>query len=319
MPTDHLTISPYRMAALVEVVIWGTSAEAAAAEAGIDVNDLADAVQTYKAAGLAALQREYAGIWYHALIRPHDWTTAEALFRVEVAPHLDRLDGEGTAWWFLRKHPYWRIRVRTIDHDAASALLDELTAAGVIADWRPGIYEPEAGAFGGDTPMAIVHELFCADSRGILHYTGADPGSTGRRELSLLLIRALQHGAGLDWFEAADVFDQVAQMRPIPPAADATRVQRLADQMRPLLALPADARTALFAPDGPLTPANNWHLAFIRAGEQYAEAARAGHLRRGVRAVLAQIVIFHWNRLDLPAHTQAILARAATAAILPGS
>ncbi|MEN3608579.1 thiopeptide-type bacteriocin biosynthesis protein [Plantactinospora sp. ZYX-F-223] len=307
------------MAALVEAVIWGTSAEAAAAEAGIDMHDLADAVQTYKAAGLAALQREYAGIWYHALVRPVDWTTADASFRAKVAPRLDRLDGDGTVWWFLRKHPFWRIRVRTTDHDAASALLDELAAAGVIAEWRAGIYEPETAAFGGDTPMAIVHELFCADSRGVLHYTGTGPRSTGRREVSLLLIRALQHGAGLDWFEAADVFDQVAQMRPAPPAADATRVQRLADQMRPLLALPADARTALFAPDGPLTSANDWHLAFMRAGEQCAEAARAGHLRRGVRAVLAQIVIFHWNRLDLPAHTQAILARAATTAILPGS
>jgi hypothetical protein len=38
-----------------------------------------------------------------------------------------------------------------------------------------------------------------------------------------------------------------------------------------------------------------------------------------VRAVLAHVLIFHWNRLGLSAAAQGILARAATAATLPRS
>ncbi|MGN9811417.1 thiopeptide-type bacteriocin biosynthesis protein [Micromonospora sp. BQ11] len=307
------------MAALVEAILAGTPITTAAAETNIDVDDLHAAVQTYRTGGLTALQRRHDATWLHALIRPIDWNTAEAMFRTAVAPHLDQLNGGHTGWWFLRKHPYWRVRIRTAHHEAARALLDDLTTNGVIAGWKPGIYEPETGAFGGDTAMAIVHDLFCADSRGVLNYTRHRPPPIGRRELSVMLIRTLQHHAGLDWYEAADVFDQVTQMRPALAAAEATRIDQLAAQMRPLLALPADARTALFIPGGPLNDASGWQAAFATAGQQFADAAHAGRLRRGIRAVLAQIVIFHWNRLDLPAHAQGILAHAATAAILPRS
>ena len=46
-------------------------------------------------------------------------------------------------------------------------------------------------------------------------------------------------------------------------------------------------------------------------------AASAGTLGRGLRAVLAQTVIFHWNRLGLSAITQAVLTHAAASACLP--
>lgn len=42
-------------------------------------------------------------------------------------------------------------------------------------------------------------------------------------------------------------------------------------------------------------------------------------LTRGLRALLAHTVIFHWNRFGLPATTPGILARAATAIYLPDS
>ncbi|MEV7331434.1 thiopeptide-type bacteriocin biosynthesis protein [Micromonospora sp. NPDC093244] len=223
MSTDHLTISPYRMAALVEAVLAGTPMVTAAAEIGIDVDVVDAAVHTYRTAGLTALHHRHHNTWLHAHIKPVDWNTAEAVLRTEVAPRLDQLDGQ-TGWWFLRKHPYWRIRIRGAHPKAIRASLADLTTSGVLAGWKPGIYEPETGAFGGDTAMAIVHELFCADSRGVLDYSGQHAPPIGRRELSLLLIRTLQHHAGLDWFEAADVFDQVAQMRPAPAAADTSRV-----------------------------------------------------------------------------------------------
>ena len=319
MPPDHLTGRPDHIATMVEAVLSGAPAEATAATAGIRPADLDAAVETYRAGGLAALQHRHDAIWFHALVEPTDWTTTESTFRDRIAPRLDQLDHAQATWWFLRKHPYWRLRIRTADRHVATALLDDLVAASVIARWTPGIYEPETAAFGGSVAMDIAHDLFCADSRGVLAYTRHDPPPVGRRELSLLLIRALQDGVGLDWFEAADVFDRVAQMRPSPPAGDDPRIERLAGQMRPLLALPAQARSALFAGDGPLAAAAPMVEAFMAAGRQVCEAAAAGRLDRGVRAVLAHMVIFHWNRLGLSANSQAILARAATVAILPGA
>lgn len=323
MPADHLTVSADRVAASVEAVLAGATVDTAAAEIGVDPVNLADAVRTYRAAGVAALQHHYEGAWFHALVAVPDWANAEATFAAQIAPRLDQIgDGQPT-WWFLRKHPYWRLRVRTTDHHAIGTLLDALVAQGAVDHWRPGIYEPEAAAFGGDTAMEIVHDLFCVDSHGVLtyaqHCARQRAPQLGRRELSLLLIRALHQHAGLDWFEAGDVFDRVAQTRPTPADADAARVDTLATRMRPLLTLPVQPDTPMFATDGPLAYAAPWLAGFIRAGQRLGETAAAGHLDRGLRAVVAHIVIFHWNRLGLSAHTQGILAQAAKAATLPQS
>ena len=89
--------------------------------------------------------------------------------------------------------------------------------------------------------------------------------------------------------------------------------------MRPHLALAIQPDMPLFGPAGPVAYAAAWLAAFIQAGQELGEAAATGRLDRGLRAILAQIVIFHWNRLGLSAQTQGILAHAAKAAILPGS
>jgi thiopeptide-type bacteriocin biosynthesis protein len=87
----------------------------------------------------------------------------------------------------------------------------------------------------------------------------------------------------------------------------------LAERIRPLVA----ARTGSVTPDGPCAFAAPWVAIFRDAGRSLGEAASAGHLDRGVRHVLTHVVIFHWNRLGLPATTQGILSRAACEALLP--
>ena len=313
MPADHLALSAGQLAERVEAVLAGVAPERSA----VDGTDLADAVEAYQAAGRAALQRRVEHGWFQARITPTEWATTEAAFAEHVAPRLDHVDGGRAGWWFLRKHPDWRIRVRTTDHGAVAAVLDDLAAAGTISRWRPSIYEPETAAFGGDLAMTIVHDLFCADSTGVLTYARQSRPQLGRRELSLLLIRGLQQHAGLDWFEAGDVFDRVTQMR--PPPADAERVAALATKIRPLLAIAVHVDLPLFAPSGPAAYAASWLAAFIQAGQDLGEAATANYLGRGLRATTAQIVIFHWNRLGLSAHAQGILAHAAKAAALPRS
>ncbi|MEV4628258.1 thiopeptide-type bacteriocin biosynthesis protein [Micromonospora sp. NPDC049523] len=319
MPPDHLTLSAERLATHVQALLAGNPLTQVATEADIDPADLADAAETYHAAGLAALQRRQEQSWYAVRLTLPNWEEAEKTFAVRVAPRLDQLDNGQAAWWFLRKHPCWRLRVRTNQPDAVTALLDELVAAGAIDQWRPAIYEPESAAFGGSAGMDLIHDLHCVDSRGVLAYAHQHTHQLGRRELSLLLIRALQQHAGLDWFEAGDVFDRVTQIRPAPAPADTPRIDNLAERTRPLLTIPVQADNPLFAPDGPAANAAPWLHGFIRAGRQLGEAATAGRLDRGLRAVLAQFVIFHWNRLGLSANTQGLLAHAAKTAILPRS
>jgi thiopeptide-type bacteriocin biosynthesis protein len=310
MPTDRVSLDAEPLAARVEYLIGGRVSH------GPISADLREAVEIYQVAGRTALHHHQDRTWFHALVTPRDWATAEYSFATDIAKRLDQLTPEQPGWWFLRKHPCWRVRIRTSDHAAATTQLDELVICGDIANWQPGIYEPETAAFGGPTGMDIIHDLFCADSRGALAFFGREPHALGRRALSLLLIRALQQHAGLDWFEAGDVFARVAQMR--PAVADTDRIDALAATMKPLLSLSLTSGPA-FTDPATAAHAEPWIAAFSHAGRQLRDAATTNRLDRGLRAVIAQTMIFHWNRLGLSATTQSILAQAAQAAILPRS
>ncbi|MEU1812746.1 thiopeptide-type bacteriocin biosynthesis protein [Micromonospora aurantiaca (nom. illeg.)] len=316
MPADHLTTAQ----AAVLAVLTGTPLRAAAATATIDPADLADAVDTYHRAGLAALAEHTDGHWYQVRVEFLDWDAAETTVVTSLGPRLDHLVHAGACggWWFLRKHPCWRLRFAHAHVDAVNHVLDDLAATGEIATWRPSVYEPETAAFGGTPGIRIVHDLFCADSHGVLTYLRQPQPALGRRELSLLLLGGHLQAAGLDWFERGDVFARVAQLRPID---DTTRSQldTLTDSVRGLLAVAPNTDNALFAADGAVSFAAPWHTAYADAGRALAAAATAGTLRRGLRAVASHIVIFHWNRLGLAARTQGILARAALEAFLPRS
>ena len=116
--------------------------------------------------------------------------------------------------------------------------------------------------------MPIVHDLLCADSRGVLTYARQHPPGLGRRELSLRLITGLHQYASLDWSETGDVFDRVAQMRPTPGDGDTTRIATLTAKVRPLLAIAVTTELPLFASGGPVAHAAPLLVAFIQAGQQ---------------------------------------------------
>jgi thiopeptide-type bacteriocin biosynthesis protein len=307
----------------VRAILAGDSLAEAAQRLGADPTVLADAAQAFCDAGTAALHRRAETGCYQANITVPDGNDAEQIMALRIGPRLDAIgaDGAFTGWWFLRKHPGWRLRFH-LDPTGPAAVetiattLQDLTAEGVIESWRPVIYEAETAAFGGGRGLAAVHELFCADSRGVLDYLRHPSPPLARRELSVLLCARLAHAAGLDHFEVGDVFDRVARLRPVPTAADRDRLQRLANDLRTLLIGAAGAADIGFGAHGPWAFAAPWHNAVTHAGRQLGDAARSGELNRGLRAVLAQIVIFHWNRLGLSATTQGILARAATLAVL---
>jgi thiopeptide-type bacteriocin biosynthesis protein len=254
--------------------------------------------------------------WFHAGISFASWDAAEPVMAAKAGPALDALarDGRTGSWWFVRKHPHWRIRVRDAPPELVAALLGKLTADGTIAGWHPGTYEPEAHAFGGVAGMDIAHDLFCADSRGVLQYARSPPPLTGRRELSVALIGALLASAGLDWFERGDVYARVAAMRPTPPDGSEPNLDQLSGQLRALARVPAEL---LVLKGVPGAFGMQWLEAVRGAGRRLSAAAQADELERGLRAVLAHVVIFNWNRLGLSATTQGILAHAARDAYLP--
>jgi thiopeptide-type bacteriocin biosynthesis protein len=301
-------------------ILTGSPIEPAACQAGIMPADLAAASRAYRQAGRAALavRAELADTWDQVIVEFTNWDAAENTAAEVLVPRIHQA-GITTSWWFLRKHPYWRIRYRPIEgldgqmvRERIRTILDDMITIGLLRTWRPGLYEPETLAFGGPIGLNIAHELFCADSAGVLTTFGRagtafhDPGRpAGRKEISILLCLALMRGAQLDWFEQGDTWHRIARLRPTPAVAAADTHH---DAIKILLATDTTPASLLLAPDGPLAAAATWTGAFRRAGEALATAASHSHLHRGLRDILAHLIIFHWNRIGLTANTQAILA-----------
>lgn len=316
----------------VLAVLAGTPLNDAAARIGVEPADLDDAIEVYQAAGLAALRAQAADRgWYQVRIEFTDWNAAERIAATGLGPALIRMQDQGLlgAWWFIRKAPCWRLRGQpgpTGTNDLKAAIgpvLDKLVAEGSAQRWWETLYEPESATFGGQTGMIIAHALFHADSRHVLDFAqrqscAATPGTpdVGRRELSIVLCSGVLRSAGQDWYERGDVWHQVSQLRPFPPATPAGRLPELAGNLRRLLTADTRPLGTLLGLGGPLAYAAPWAAAFDNAGRALNAAAASGTLDRGVRAILAHHIIFHWNRLGLTGRTQAILAKAARDAIL---
>lgn len=228
-----------------------------------------------------------------------------------IAPELDA-DGPFTAWWYIRKAPCWRIRYQPGLHRQARVeqLLDELASASHITSWTKVTYEPEVHAFGGPEAMAAAHRLFHADSRGVLGYLRDQPGGRHRREISLMLCSIMMRTACQDHYEQGDVWARVADHRAPPVSTTAGGPDP--DTVRRFLIVDA---TSWMRDSAPFAHCAEWASAYAAAGRELADLAAGGRLRRGLRSVLAQHVIFAWNRLGLPYATQSALASTAKTAV----
>ncbi|RCG22456.1 methyltransferase, FxLD system [Sphaerisporangium album] len=261
------------------------------------------------------------GDWAQAVIEFTDRETAEQVAVECLHPELAgaQADGAITGWWFVRKTPYWRLRYLPMVNDVPHRLahvLDVLAADDRIVGWTTGIYEPEVHAFGGSAAMRAAHDLFARDSLNILGYLGRQravpPGTPclGRREVGILLCSVLMRGARQDWYEQGDVWAKVAQHRASAPSLPPSARARLKAALYKLMTVEA-IPTGTPAGRDPLTAISDWSGAFQHAGEYLADLARHGELQRGLRAVLAHHVIFHWNRLGLSYAEQSTLAHLA--------
>ncbi|MGQ4437779.1 MULTISPECIES: methyltransferase, FxLD system [unclassified Streptomyces] len=214
-------------------------------------------------------------------------------------PHTDAARGLATAlsgrrFHFLRKDAGVRLRTE----QPAPQLLDQLVSDGVITGWTGGIYEQETHAFGGPEGMAVAHDVFCADSPAALAATG----SVGARERAVMLLSAMIRAAGLDPFEAGDVYDRWAALRHPAAPPQGPALEKAVSAMRRLMNADAALR-----PD----PEAGWVervAAFEDAGRRLRRLAADGRLIRGIRGVLAHHAIFAFNRAGVPVEAQAATA-----------
>lgn len=322
MPADHLTPAD-TLETAISKVLTGTPLTDAASVVGMDAAALADAIAVYRQAGRRALDHHTNPGWWQVYIRFTDWDLAEPAVANHLAPLLQRAETGGViaAWWFIRKHPCWRLRLQPGPAGRAMtanliAELDKLATGGQIGGWWPGIYEAETAAFGGNPGMDIAHDLFCADSRAFVNMLRSDETTFGRRELSLLLCSTLMRAANLEWYEQGDAWHRVTQERPLHTDIPTLKITAMADEVKNLLLTDTAPDGPLLGANGPLASAAGWAEAFRRTGHALGVAAREGTLQRGLREIISYLVIFHWNRLGLPVRTQSILAGAARAAIL---
>ncbi|MFD7862263.1 methyltransferase, FxLD system [Streptomyces sp. NPDC059783] len=224
------------------------------------------------------------------------WWHASVAF---PAPHADAAQALATAlaghrFHFLRKDAGVRLRTE----QPVGGLLDQLVADRVITGWMGGIYEPETHAFGGPEGMTVAHDVFCADSPAAL----AETGTPSTRERSVMLLSAMIRGAGLDPFEAGDVYAQWAALRhPVTPPQGPAREQAVS-AMRRLMNADAALR-----PDAEAGWAERV-AAFEDAGRRLRRLAADGRLIRGIRGVIAHHAIFAFNRAGVPADVQAATA-----------
>ncbi|MBM7776006.1 thiopeptide-type bacteriocin biosynthesis protein [Actinokineospora baliensis] len=273
MPPDHLTSSIF-------AVLAGADLTTTAHNNNLTATDLDDAIRTYHAAGLAALDQQAEATWYDLRIEFTVWADAESIAVTHLRPILDDLQQSGaiTTWWFLRKHPCWRLRLHHADKPAVDHALNSLVANSVIQRWWPTTYEPETTAFGGPTSMDIVHDLFHADSRGVVDYLTHDTPGIGRRELSILLLTTLLNAVHLETFERGDVFSRVVQLR--PAAAEPAKIAHLAENLHPLLAIANPLDSDAVQPRTLMVQATPWFTSFQKTGQQLCGAATQGTLPR---------------------------------------
>ncbi|WP_433456525.1 thiopeptide-type bacteriocin biosynthesis protein (plasmid) [Streptomyces sp. CA-142005] len=304
----------------VLAVLGGIPIEEAARQAPTSPARLAEAVERYRAAGRSALEPPPSG-WYQAYVSFADYPSAARTFRTYLLPTLS--NDETGAWWFVRKYPFWRLRVQPpqgaqMDRTIARTrqALDSAVSWGVVKQWRTSLYEPESIAFGGLVGMTIAHSLFHADSTGVLTYDQLvekhTAGLFDAKVTSLLVVAVLLRAAGLEWGEQGDVWGQVEARRPLPEDIPTDKVSGMVDPMRKLLTLdPGRLLT-----NGPLTPLQDWVTGMKHAGTHLKDAAELNRLGLGLRSILARHIIFHWNRMGFSNRQQAIWSRAAREAVL---
>lgn len=306
----------------VLAVLTGSTVSGEAKRAGLPAEHLRELADRYCAAGRTVLEPG-AENWVQVNLTFPDYSTGEHAMMDAVWPALRGLDID--RWWFLRKRPHWRLRLRPSANTTTAGLLEQVAAAfepivsrRFVESWSIAHYEPETTAFGGPQGMGAVHDIFHADSNGYLEFRKASRDKRGESPdpllVSLLITTHMFRAAGIETTEQGDIWARVADQRPpVPPGPD------LASQTAKVpAALRVDLRE-LTATDPRFSSAEAWAMNVGECGRRLGAFWRAGSIDAGLRGILARVVIFHWNRIGLQVRQQSLLAAAARGAVLGGA
>ncbi|MFF4622886.1 thiopeptide-type bacteriocin biosynthesis protein [Nonomuraea jabiensis] len=263
-----------------------------------------------------AVLEDTAERWLQFGLTPLRERSGDLYARLAVTARQAVRDGLARDFFFMHKPPGLRIRFRPASPELDPLVRDRLTAwrkDGVLTGWRPGVYEPETYLFGGPESMRSVHRVFTADSLAWLDYhrlrlAGHGPGPSWA--MSLLLLRSLFGALQIVGWEDLGVWERVRRHRPLAAAAVADpRLARLAAALREVWPSPA-ALAAKLSPEA-AGLAEDYRQVVRQEGERwFRDYFESGSAAMGPRAVASYLVIFHWNRANLPSVRQALIAEA---------
>jgi thiopeptide-type bacteriocin biosynthesis protein len=232
--------------------------------------------------------------------RLHDWTRTL------------RRKRELVCCYFVRKPPDIRLRLCLRRPVAALELrdfIDPLVGSNAIRSWAPAAYEPERALFGGEGATRAVHDYFDADTRlwmahdrlaqkGRLLATGVAASAAIAQDL---IERSMDGGE--------EVWGTWCAIRDFHPPAGGARPSGVTFTPLSLLRQRATAGEAKVL------------AGYARANQRIARRLRAliarGELRTGKRALLANLVSFHWNRYGFGLETRRAIYATMTEALDP--
>jgi protein-L-isoaspartate(D-aspartate) O-methyltransferase len=248
--------------------------------------------------------------WQQLTYTCDDWRAAESTAVTVLGPLLRTAHDKGdlASWWFIRKGPEWRVRLESPAGSLTARLADSLTADESVRAVAEGTYEPETTRFGGPEAMDAAHRLFAADSHYLLGHL-ADNSPRLLREIPVILATRLLRAARQDWYEQGDCWEQMDTHRRDDHGPTLEPDTGTVGSVLALLSAGGDT------PSTPLHERPEWASAFEDTGRRIAALAGRGTLARGQRAVLAQHLLFLFNRHGVPAPDQHLLAAAACQAI----
>ena len=254
--------------------------------------------------------------WLYLRISVLPENAAEFMAR-DLAPILCKMqsDGDILGWWWLGKQDITgsalRIRIYPQGRFDSIAEFLETHLKQIGCRFSRLQYEPEMRLFGGSTGIDLAHRLFCCESRFLADWMQTDisrkppllpPG------LSLALIFKLITACGLDIFECWDLFDKVCDKRGASGIHEKLIEETRTLARKVLLSGPEKIFQLYQGLHAHLLAQYRTHLEGLAS--EIAVAHFNGRLEYGLRQFLVPIVLFHWNRIDMPAHYQIALANA---------
>lgn len=218
---------------------------------------------------------------------------------IELAPLLHAAGRTGPGCWWIRKGDTVRLRLWRPDPNDIDRISNAAQQHG--AHVHRGIYEPETHSFGGAAGIELAHRLAGRDSHHLAAHLARHGRHPHRNEIFLLLATRLMRAAGLDLEEQGDVWARIAAHR-LPPDATAVTTRRA---IRHLIFSGPDT------PTSPLHHAPGWSDVVETAGRDLTKLAATAGLTRGVRAVIANLLLFMANRHGISARPLATMSAVA--------